>query len=441
MLKKITAIATLIVFAFSLCAFASDESVVTEYNGQNYVTKNQIWNLDFEDADLYYASKTSPNIADSSKKTLYNAAGDYIGANIGSTASTISIEENTDATNMENGRSVCMTSGNSSDNVQFNNLLTTTSNNTVVVYEMDICTSDFNAAKGFHPQFYTNGGSTKVWANKVTLNKAGYFEYGGNVKQAKTNTWYHLMLVMDIPSGKEVCYIDGEYLGEASFNTTGFHSMFKLSISFSGGLSKFWLDNFNIYELTPLVETDNATAGEDYVEVTFSDSIPADYFVKDGEVTNITASFEKTPVEFISCTASEEVDNTLIFKSSTSFPSAVDVNFDISYYGASVKGTTSTEPADVDVKNVSVVRDGTSFAASAECVNKTEDESSIIMILVLFDDEGKVVKVSSTAQTANTDGQTLSTELSCDKATNAYVYFMTDWTSLRAFKDVVYYSK
>lgn len=441
MLKKITAISMLIMFTFSICTFASDESAVTEYNGQNYVTKTQIWDLDFEDATIVPTSKTSLNIGDSAKKTLYNAAGDYIGANLGSANSSISLASNSDAVNKDNGVSVYMNSANTSDNVQFNNLLTTTSSDTVIVYELDVCAPDFNAGKNFHPQFYTNGGATKVWANTVSITKDGYFSYNGGTIKVEPNTWYNLKIVMDIPNSKEVCYVNDEFLGEYKINTTGFYSMFKLSISMSGAVSGLWLDNFNIYELTPLVSIDNATAGEDYIEITFSDSVAPEYFVKDGAIENITAVCEKTPVELISCTKSDEKDNTLIFKTASALSTAVEIDFEINYYNAIISGSATTPPGDIDVANVTITKDGESYFASADCINKTQDEKTVIMMLVLFDDNGKVVGIASSAQTNLTDGAKLGASADSSEATNAYVYFMTDWTSLRAFKNVIYYSK
>ena len=441
MLKKITALSVLIMFAFSLCTFAQSESAVTEYNGQSYVTKTQIWNLDFEDATIVPTSKTSLNIGDADKKTLYNAAGDYIGANLGSANSSISLAPNTDATNKDNGTSVYMNSGNSSDNVQFNNLLTTTSDNTVIVYELDVCAPDFNASKGFHPQFYTNGGATKTWANKVEFSKDGYFSYGSGTIEAKENIWYNLKIVMDIPNSKELCFVDDEFLGEAKINANGFYSMFKLSISMSGAVSGLWLDNFNIYELTPLVSIDNAIAGKDFIEVTFSDYVAPEYFAKEGAIENITAVCEKTTVELISCIKSDEKDNTLIFKTASELSSAVDIDFEINYYNATLNGSATTPPGDIDVANVTVTKDGDAFVAYADCVNKTDEEKTVIMMLVLFDDNGKVVGIASSAQTNLTDGTKLSTSADSSEATNAYVYFMTDWTSLRAFKNVIYYSK
>lgn len=441
MSKKIMVLfATLLMICISTTALANANTA--EIDGEHYVAVNTIWDVDFNDSTILN-SAPSFIFADADGKQ-YRHGADYLGAHSGSVNSTITLDENVNAVNRDNGVSVRMVSANSADQVQWNNLLTSTvGTEKIFVYEFDFCATSFDAATTITPLYYKDSPTVanRVWMNALTITVNKTATFGGGSISLSENTWYTFKIYNDLTGRKQLCYVDDQFIGEASISSTDkIYGMHKLSMSTRGAPCEVWYDNIKAYELEKLPSIVDATASENYIDVTFSEAIDAEYFISEGKVSNFSALFGETAVIFNNCENAAQ-ENTVRFFSELTIPTGVKLTLNFTYKGATIFADMETSPADTDVYSVYISENDGYYSAECMCNNVNNENKNIIMIISLINDKNQVVAVGCSGETALVNGGMIFASAYSDEAVSAEVFFLTDWTGVKPFKDVIYLSK
>lgn len=440
MSKRILALIAVMLIVFLPTNVFAD-TITAEIDSKQYVAVNTIWDIDFNDSTILNSSPSF--IFADANGIQYRHGADYLGAHSGSVNSTITLEENVNAVNRDNGVSVRMEVANSTDQVQWNNLLTSTvGTEKIFAYEFDFCASDFDATTTIIPLYYKNSPTTenRIWTNPLTITSKSA-TFGGKSVALSENTWYNFTIYNDLSGRKQTCYIDGDLIGEASISSTDtIYGMHKLSMSTRGAPSEVWYDNIKAYELEKLPSIVDATASENYIDVTFSEAIDAQYFISEGKVSNFSALFGEAAVIFNNCENTAQ-ENTVRFFSELTIPTGVKLTLNFIYKGATICADMETSPADTDVYSVYISENDGYYSAECMCNNVNNENKNIIMIMSLINDKNQVVAVGCSGETALVNGGMIFASAYSDEAVSAEVFFLTDWTGVKPFKDVIYLSK
>lgn len=431
----------LITCCTAVSAAVGDTSAIGD---NNYIVTKSMWDIDFNTSTI----TSDPSAIDvrfgNENGTNYANGSDWVGAHRGSLASTIELKANPDALNKDNGISVCFTTANSSDTVQFNNLLTSTGNTKMIEYVFDVCSNDFSTNIAAEPVYYKNSPSTanRNWATIFKIDKSGNMTFGSGTMSASANTWYTVRICMDFTGAMQYCYVDDVLLGTAPFNADGTaYGMHKLSLVSKGGAGVVWFDNVKVSEMEKLPSIESATTGEDYIELTFSEEIGKDNFEKDGKLINISASFMNNPIQFIECIESADDPCTMRFVSSSKILTGVTLDVGVVYMGATLRYSLKVDPAAADIYDVMVTESDGFYSAEGYCCNSTSEEVTAIMMIALYNEADELVAVGCSGQTNLGFAPMITASAYSQTASYAEVFFIKDWTSMNAFKNVIYSTK
>ena len=210
--------------------------------------KSEHWNVDFENNTI--VSKNGGYICDSNGKSVINQYGESLQCNAGNSGnSSFTIEQNSDAINKDNGKSLkaTVTSG---DNLQLNEFRTTVSDN-YAVFSYDYCVDDLSINRTVAMLHYYNG-NTRYYAGGITLSMGGWLKCGEEMlKRIYPNTWVNVKEIIDIKGGKIHILFDDVYYKTLT-TSVPIDSTYKIAVTAMGTSGNFWVDNFTAYEMTEL---------------------------------------------------------------------------------------------------------------------------------------------------------------------------------------------
>ncbi|MBQ4528322.1 MAG: heparinase II/III family protein [Clostridia bacterium] len=183
------------------------------------VSKNVIWDIDFEDETLNTASLPYVTVCDANGNALKSSRGDSFFCHVGDgTKSSLSVEEG----------SLVFEPGNfdeqnkTTDKVQTNGFYATVTEN-VAVYKYKIKVDDFNSLKYLFRQIYVSNDNNTYWSPSIVMNKSigdtSVISVAKGTDKAtidhitafecKKNTWYNIDARIRISDGDFSYRIDG----------------------------------------------------------------------------------------------------------------------------------------------------------------------------------------------------------------------------------------
>lgn len=121
---------------------------------------------------------------------------------------------------------------------QFNGLWSTVKGDVGIV-EMDYYFEDFNAERPLAELRSTGGWS----GNSVRITTGGELVFGDGIMKVETGKWYKITLVLDFDRHTLACLVNDEFFAVASESISDIE---RIAMSNSGGLSKLWFDNYNV---------------------------------------------------------------------------------------------------------------------------------------------------------------------------------------------------
>lgn len=427
--------------------FAGSAAAVTTetVNETQYYLAETAWDLDFEGqyAGAHRWGGAYVSIYDTATSaTSSNSLGNSLTAHKGNTDNVITID---DCGDVRHGNTVKLVA-NDDAQVQLNEF-TASPSGEVIVFEWDFMleslpttTTSATTIKVMGPQM--GGGKWTSSLGLKTDKATPYFSSADSkTKDAAVGTWYNVKMYADTVRNTSDYYVDGALLSSTTLPDGTQAKGQKVTFAFSGAKGAVArIDNFKAYSLNRVPQIQSVKTSGKTFDVTFSAAAELSNFVNNGAVQNVSLSYKGEPISITSCTQ-EGAKTALHFEAASVIPTAAELKLDIDYKGIALSKTFTSDPADLDVTDVSITQSGTSFTANAKAYNKNGAEEWAIMILALYDGNDRVVKVAYGAETALSTGADFAQlTASDDKAVSAKVFFIKDWKSSAPLKHMFYES-
>lgn len=255
----------------------------------------------------------------------------------------------------------------------------------------------------------------------------------------ETGEWYNIKLYIDISDNKARLSIDDVYVGEfgfsAAFGRAAETRRMMMSLSGAEG-SAILADNFKVCQLWVKPDIVSAELSDDY-----SADVRLDGAIAKSMISGVELSYgeNRAAIKEYSVNADK---NTLHITSYNKIYTAVPVDCKIKLTdGGEIAGKFTLDASAFDITNVSFGKNGAGVSASADIVNNTQQDRSVVMIMGVYNDKDEIIGTCAKTYDIAAGAQTEAT-LSSDLAlAYAKVFFINGWTEGAAAKCLNYISK
>lgn len=440
-IKNIIASALALGLTLGAMPSLAEDVGVTEIDGKQYVVAQNAWDVDFEGEHVGSHRWGAPYVEvkdTATSATLSNSLGNVLTMHAGSANNVIATEETGD----EHGSAIKMVA-NDDAQVQFNECAATATGD-VIVYEWDYKLTTLPEKTSATIVVMQPVMQPDSWLGSLTVTPSEampQFSVGNAVFPINIGQWYTVTCYVNYIDRTYSYYIDGELLYKASLPGAAQNKGKKIVCRLSGAKgARCWVDNFKHYSLNAIPEITGIKTEGSFIDIETSKAIPIAEFSKDDVISNITVKYKDKAFDLVNVETTSN-DKVIRFTSSEPFPTAVSLDIEVTYMGISIGGKFETSPAILDVKNVTVTKDGSTFSAKATGHNETGEEHMAVMIMVLYDGEGRVCAMNYGAPQPVFTDIDMFASASSDKAVSAKVFFMNDWSDMKPFKNMYYSSE
>ena len=417
----------------------ADNTPTVDVGGGRYIVSQSAWDVDFEGEHVGSHRWGAPYVEvkdTATSSTLTNSLGNSLTAHTGTANNQIISEDTGDEAH---GNAMKMVA-NDDAQVQLNEFAASPEGD-IIAYELDymLLTLPQNPSATvtvFQPVMTPD---SWVSALAIALNTpTPQFSTGSGSMPMELGKWYSVLVYANFTDRTISYYIDGELLGSAALPDAAQPKGKKMVSKLANATgASCMIDNLKCYSLKRLPDITSVTTSGSCIDIGFSSPVPADNFLYDGQIQNITISRGKNPLTITACEATDN-DKILCFTSSAPIPTAVPLDISVNYLGIDIEGTFESSPDAKDVKSVAITQSGTTFTATAIGHNENNEETFVIMVMVLYDGEGRVCSISYSLPNPLVNDMELYVSASSDKAKSAKVFFMNSWDNPTPFKNLYY---
>lgn len=429
------------------------ETDVLELSANPVVLDETLWDIDFED-EKFTSSAEYRYLCDKTGTALsmsHSSATSSLTAHTGSLENDITVEYSGDELH---GNAVKLKVVDDKQ-VQFNEFRARTMGGTVIG-EWDIKfdsfpdnSSSLTALLMEADVAHDGSGSSEKPSGSIVLGYNGgkpYFSDGTDYfEPVEPGVWYNLKVYTDLDNSVSTFLIDGKLAFSKSFDSSlVWTEKYIVRMGKAAGC-ELWIDNFKVQRATVISvpKIVNITNDENSLYIEFAQKIDEDVFYgADGKIYNISVEYDDNVLDFVSCESTDN-PNVLRFVSDkkiyTSVPLSVEVTVPYNN-GETMKCTdVYTAPSsEFDVTDVTASYNGSAYSIEATLCNTSGVKKSAVMVAVFYDAGGNTVAVRpSIVQDDVVTGSkiTLSGSVKADKM---HIYFIDNWSSSKAIKNVIY---
>ncbi|MBO5370122.1 MAG: hypothetical protein J6B23_05530 [Clostridia bacterium] len=462
--KNVSTIVELERFASYYMAVAYDsngevikKSEVLQFNTNPVVVDETLWDIDFED-EKFTSSAEYRYLGDETGTALsmaHSGATSTLTAHTGSDANDITIEYSGD----ESHGSAVKLQVTDEKQVQFNEFRARTTGGTVIG-EWDIRFDSFpdNNSKLSAVLMDVSaapdgtGGAEKP-TSSVSLSYNGdtpYFTYHDGstnryIEKIEIGKWYNLKSYADLDNGLVTFLIDGKFAFSKSFDTSLIWiEKYVIRLGNCAGC-EVWVDNFKVQRASvfSVPEIKSVTNDENSLYIEFANKLDAKVFSnEDSKIRNISVEYDGNVLDMVACEPTDN-PNILRFVSEKKVFTSVPLNIEITVpyienETMKCSAVYAAPPAALDVTDMTASYNGNRYSIEATLHNASGSSKTAVMVAVFYDTNGDIVAVRPSAPLDNvTTGSriTLSGNVNAD---TMHIFFIDNWASSKAIKNVVY---
>lgn len=400
----------------------------------NLITVDTVWDVDFNSHTLSGTGQGS--ICDSEGVTLKNSKNNYLEVKSTSgNSDAFTMAEYTGDASKNYGNSLKLNSYNK-DNTQLNYFQSVVDSN-YAVFSYDCCVESLTVDKYIGSIIFYNKSGGQVGSPTLKVTAKGEL-YSGE-KKLKTldasaaSKWFNVVMVTNLDTGMYYVFIDGTLLDTQDLSSLNISKTYKFMAYvrvYNQDTGVIWFDNYKVLEVKALNEITKTENGDKYIDITFSQPIDT------VEPSDVALSFGKNKLSVASITTLS--DKSVRVNTVQEIFSAVDI--DIEIFDQTTKKTMNAVHAsshkEFDMGNVSFQVKGDTLNVSAKVYNSTGASENVVMIVVLKNALGQILKTVGTADAKFTSDDTLGLQVPVNGAVYAEVFFVDDYTHFRPLKNI-----